>query len=123
VLTQEEAKEKLQELREKKDRFLRDLQGFGENKAIRDDILQAISYINGDLENALWRLAQEKPKVLGRILRLIFKPRSVAVECYWDSKQKIPLETTSTRRGRGVQFELRDSFDKGVLAQPASPRA
>jgi DNA invertase Pin-like site-specific DNA recombinase len=123
VLTQAEAKEKLQELREKKDRLLRDVQGFEEKKTIREDILQAIGYLNGDLEKSLWKLAEEKPKVLGRILRLIFQPRSVAIEPLWDSKQIIPIKTSSKRRGRITEFELEESFDKGVVTQRALPRA
>lgn len=40
---------------------------------------QAYKYLNGDLEAALWRLLQCNPRVLARMLRLIFKPHSVVV--------------------------------------------
>lgn len=121
VLTQEEAKEKLQELRERKDRLLRDIQGFDEQKNIRDDILQAIEFINGNLAECLWRMAEEKPEVLGRIMRFIFKPRSVVVEAYWGSKQALPIRSTSKKRGRIVEYELQEPFGKGVVGESASP--
>jgi hypothetical protein len=120
VLTQQEAREKLQELREKKERLLREIQGFEEQKNIRDEILQAVQFINGNLEDCLWRIAEEKPEVLGRIMRFIFKPRSVVIESFWDSKQAVPIKTTSKKRGRIVTYELRESFAEGVVGKPAT---
>jgi DNA invertase Pin-like site-specific DNA recombinase len=123
VLLPEEAKEKLQDLRERRDRLTRDIQSFDEKKTIREDIQKAITYINGDLENALWKLAVEKPRIIARILRFIFKPQSVVVESYWDKeKTKIPVENKTTRRGKITEFELEKPFD-GLLSRQETPRA
>jgi hypothetical protein len=78
------ADEKLQELRDKRDRLIGDLQSFNEKKTIVDDVLKAVEYINRDLENALWLLAVEKLGIIARILRHIFKRQSSVVESYWD---------------------------------------
>lgn len=80
ILDQNEARAKIQELREKKERLTRDLQSFEEKEIIRQELLDAVEMINGDLEGVLWEMLDQKPQMLGRVMRLIFKPHSVSVK-------------------------------------------
>jgi site-specific DNA recombinase len=101
LISKQEAKTKLDELREKKERLTKDIEDFENRAQIQAELLDAISYLRDDLENVLWELLKEKPNVLGRILRMIFRKHSVVVEAYGEMK---------VRKGRITKYELQEGF-------------
>ncbi len=66
--------------------------------------------INSDIRKTLWKMLEEKPRSLARILRLLFKPHTISVEAYWDKEVKGHVSTLGKRKGRVIDFELQDSF-------------
>src|SRR5581483_8868844 len=56
VIQRGELSSKLQELCDKKERRTRDLQAFNESKASKAEILEAMEFLKGDLEQVLWDL-------------------------------------------------------------------
>src|SRR5581483_369918 len=110
VIERGELSSKLQELCEKKERLTRDLQAFNESKAIKAEILEAMEFLKGDLEQVLWDLLEKNPQILARILRLIFKPHSVVVEAYYDKTVKGRSFVPGKRKGRVVDYELNEYF-------------
>ncbi len=62
VITESEARNVLQELRDKKERLTRKLQGLNENKTIKAEILEAVKYISCDLGSALWAMLEKHPR-------------------------------------------------------------
>lgn len=110
VVNDNEAKIVVQELRDKKDRLARDLQNFEESKTIKVEILEAIKYINGDLDHTLWDMLEKHPRSFTRVLRLLFKPHSISVNAYWDTAVKGHVSTLGKRKGKVVEYTLEDSF-------------
>jgi len=110
LISREEAKSKLQELREKKERLMRELQGFEERESIRAEILEAVKLINSDLEGALWNMFEFDQPALARIVRMIFKPHSVVVEGYWDKTLHGTSANPYKRKARIVNYSLREEF-------------
>lgn len=104
----DEAKAKIEELRDKKERLTRDLQRFNESENIRAEILEAIQYVNGDLEKVLWGLFDTNPRILARILRLIFKPHSFVIETFWGGNGR------GRRGGRVIEYALNEEFQEFV---------
>jgi len=120
VIERGELSSKLQELCEKKERLTRDLQAFNESKAIKAEILEAMEFLKGDLEQVLWDLLEKNPQILARILRLIFKPHSVVVEAYYDKTVKGRSFVPGKRKGRVVDYELNENFfNVAHVQQPA----
>ena len=121
VIEREELSSKLQELREKKERLTRDLQAFNESKAIKAEILEAMEFLKGDLEQVLWDLLEKNPQILARILRLVFEPHSVVVEAYYDKTVKGRSFVPGKRKGRIVDYKLNENFFKVAhVQQPSS---
>lgn len=110
LLTRDEAKDKIQELRDKKERLMRDLQKLEERTTIRTELLEAMKLINGDLEGALWYMFEHDHRSLARVVRLIFKPHSVAVEGFWDKALPYKSSHPDKRKGRLVSYDLNEPF-------------
>lgn len=102
LVSRQEAKDKLEELREKRERLARDIQGFEEKESVRAELQEAISILHDDLDSVLWNLFKANPRTLGRILRLIFKPHSVVVQAYGEME---------VRKGRVIEYEVNEGFD------------
>jgi hypothetical protein len=83
----EQARATSQEFAEKKARIERDLEKLAQKVEIEREFREAISTIEGDVEAILWRMFEEKPLTLARLLSLIFKRGSIVVRgegsCQW----------------------------------------
>jgi len=97
VITHKQAKDKNQELLERRRRLQRELANLARKDEIRQELREAIAVLEGDVEGILWRLLEERPQVLARILRLLFVPHSVVVQGEGASQR---------RTGRVVEFQL-----------------
>jgi polyhydroxyalkanoate synthesis regulator phasin len=99
----EQAKTVSQELAEKTARIECDLQKLKRKAEIEQEFKEAISAIEGDVEAVLWKMFEEKPLVLARLLSIIFKRGSVLVKgegsCQWN------------RHGVMVSYEFTDEFE------------
>jgi site-specific DNA recombinase len=80
ILTDEEAKAEMDELRASEQRLQRDLATIDEKAAIRADYLKAIEALKDtDIEARLTWMASEKPSAFRRLLQLLFEPNSLAI--------------------------------------------
>ena len=80
ILTDEEAKAEMDELRAQEQRLQRELTTIGAKAAIRADYLRAIEALKDtDIEARLNRMASDKPRVFRRLLQLLFEPNSLAM--------------------------------------------
>lgn len=102
IILPEQARATSRELAEKKARIERDLKKLAQSAQIEKEFREAISAIEGDVEAVLWRMFEEKPLVLARLLSLIFKRGSIVVRgegsCQWN------------RHGVLVSYEFTEDF-------------
>lgn len=115
LLQKDEARNKLEELRDKKERLFRKLQGITEKDEIRSEILETLEFIQGNLDKTLWQLYENNPPMLARIARVIFKPRSVVVTSFWTNYDK---RSWRNRDSVVESYELNPEYEK--LADLAS---
>jgi hypothetical protein len=102
IVTDEEASTQLAELRRKSERLQRELVKLKRKDEIRADFLTAIESLRSqDIEATLWALLEKRRKVLGRIMRLLFKPSSIVIRCEGN---------TRARRGYLESYEFTDEF-------------
>ena len=98
----EQARTVSQELVEKKAKIERDLEKLTQKVEIEREFREAISTIEGDVEAVLWKMFEEKPLVLARLLSLIFQRGSIVVKgegsCQW------------SRHGVLVSYEFTEEF-------------
>jgi DNA invertase Pin-like site-specific DNA recombinase len=115
TITREEASVKLDQLRERKSKRTMELQALQGNEGIEADLADAIKYVQDDLEGLLWKLFETDSRILGRILRLIFKRHGVAIEGYGEMER---------RRGRVLDFALQEEFQAlGVVSTHSADRS
>jgi hypothetical protein len=105
TITDAQAAGVMSDLQEKKVRLERNLTKLHEQAEIQRDLLEAIPAIGDDLEQALWRLLEERPTVLNEILKLIFQRQSITVES-WGPNSK--------RQSRVVSYRLTEGFDEAA---------
>jgi len=104
ILTPNEAKETLAELRDQESRLQRDLATIGEKAIIRSDYLNALEALkNKDIEQTLWTMSQTSKRSFRKLLRMIFEPNSIKVRT-----ERIP----GSKKWRGVleEYRLTESF-------------
>lgn len=81
VLTQVEATEKLNSLRESEERLIVERANVSEKAAIRDDFLKAIKILKQvSIRDELMTIASEQPATFRRLLGMVFEPNSLRVE-------------------------------------------
>lgn len=74
LISDNEAKSQLDELRAKEQRLTQDLATIGDKERIRKDYLEAMEALrNQDVEAVLWAMYESSPNVLRKIVRLIIK--------------------------------------------------
>jgi hypothetical protein len=109
LLERDEAQAKLEELREKRERLMRKLQGISEKEEVRTEILEALEFIRGNMEGALWKLYEENPPMVARIANLIFKPHSVVIRSFWTNYDK---RSWRNRDSVIESYELNSEYEK-----------
>lgn len=78
VLSDSEAKNELDELRNKEARLNRELATMGEKENIRRDYLEAVEAIKqNEIEPQLWWLLENSPGALRQLIRMIVEPASI----------------------------------------------
>lgn len=105
IITDGQAKKTGRELAERKTELQRNLARLTERGAVRRELLAAIPEIVQSTEGLLWKLLEQEPAKLSRILRLMFAPRSVVVEAFG------PM----SRRGcRVLSYRLTEPFEQAI---------
>jgi DNA invertase Pin-like site-specific DNA recombinase len=90
ILTPDEARRKLDELRESETRLKIELAGISEKATIREDFLNAIEVLKStDIKGRLTCISEEQPAIFRRLLGLIFKPNTLRV---WIAGPREPAE-------------------------------
>lgn len=83
ILTQDDAKEKMQEVREKIARIERRLDNLGGKAKAREDYIRAMEMLKDcDIEQTLWEMMEKDTAIFRQILGLIFEPSSIRVETF-----------------------------------------
>jgi hypothetical protein len=83
IIEPSEAKDTMQDLRDKIGRIERRLDNLGGKVKAREDYLRAIEAIREvDIEQFLWEVMETDPAVFRQILGLIFEPNSIKVKTY-----------------------------------------
>lgn len=80
IISQDEAKSEMEELRAKENRLSRELSTIGQKEAIRMEWLQAIEAIKGkDVETTLQETLESNSGIFKRLLGMMFKPGSIRI--------------------------------------------
>lgn len=83
ILTQDEAKEAMTDIRAKIARIERELNGLGSKVKAREDYIKAIEILRGqDIKEFLEWTMENETAIFRQVLGLIFKPNSIKVETY-----------------------------------------
>lgn len=102
VLSENEARETMTELREQEQRLGRELATIGQKTKIRSDYLAAVESLkNADMLETLWVMSETQPTILRKMLKMIFEPNSI----------RIRVERKgNTWTGNLVDYELTSGF-------------
>ena len=83
LLTKDEAKVELNELRQTETRLNQELATIGQKAVVREDYLKAIEAINSDdIEATLWAMFDQNPKTLKQLSRFMFQRASLVIEAH-----------------------------------------
>lgn len=106
IITDEQARETSQELSKRKAKLERDLAKVKEKAEVQRELLEAVQLIEGNVEQALWSLLENQPRTLNQILKLVFKKKSIVLECWGPS---------SKRYSKVISYELTERFTETVM--------
>lgn len=108
LISDDEAKGQLDDLRAKEQRLTQDLATIGEKERIRKDYLEGMEALkNQDVEATLWEMYESSPNVLRKIVRLIFK--------------SIQIGTTGRTTGTKARVEASEFTEAFLSLEPFTP--